>query len=70
MNIRTRKLIGAFALIGLLVVYSLAVMMLAVYAVLDQHVIVHAVYFIAAGLLWLPPAMVLVRWMQRPDASE
>ena len=26
-----------------------------------------AAFFVLAGLAWLPPAMLLVRWMQRPD---
>jgi hypothetical protein len=26
-------------------------------------------YFVAAGLLWVLPAGLLVRWMQRPDET-
>jgi hypothetical protein len=26
-----------------------------------------ALYFVVAGFAWLPAAMLLVRWMQRPD---
>ena len=66
-NIRTRKLIGTFLLLALIVVYSLIAMLFAVHFVLDLHSAIQVAYFVAAGLLWLPPAMVLVRWMQRPD---
>lgn len=70
MTVRTRKLIGTFALVGLLIVYSLLAMRLAVAYVLDQHGAVQTLYFVAAGFAWLPPAMALVRWMQRPDEAE
>lgn len=67
MSVRVKKLIGAFALIALLVVYSLAAMRLAVAYVVDQHGLVQAVYFIIAGVAWIPAAMALIRWMHRPD---
>jgi len=68
MNIRTRKFIGMLALLALIIVYSLGAMLVAVHYVLDRHGAIQAVYFILAGLFWLPPAMVLIKWMQRPDA--
>ncbi len=67
MKIRTRKFIGMFGLLGLLVIYSLAAMRFAVAYVLDLHALLQGVFFVVAGLLWLPPAMLLIRWMQRPD---
>lgn len=67
MNIRARKFIGLFALLALIFVYCLAAMLVAVHYVLDQHGVVQAVYFVIGGLLWLPPAMMLIKWMQRPD---
>lgn len=66
MNIRKRKLIGAISLIVLLIVYSLAAMRFAVAYILDQHAVVHAIYFILAGVAWMPPAVMLVKWMQKP----
>ena len=65
MPVRLKKLIGAFGLIALLVVYSLAAMRFAVAFVLDQHGLVQAIYFIAAGVAWIPLAMILIRWMHR-----
>ena len=69
MQIRTRKFIGMLGLLALLFVYSLAAMRFAVAFVLDKHALLQGVYFVAAGVLWLPPAMILVRWMQRPDGN-
>lgn len=66
-NIRTRKFIGMLALLALIIIYCLGAMLVAVHYVLDKHGILQAVYFIVAGVTWLPPAMVLIKWMQRPD---
>lgn len=32
-----------------------------------SHAVVTLIYFVAAGLGWLLPAMVIIRWMARPD---
>lgn len=70
MNIRTRKFIGMFGLLGLLLVYCLAAMRFAVAYVLELHAFFQGIYFVIAGLLWLPPAMMLIKWMQRPDQDQ
>ena len=70
MSIRTRKFIGAVALVALILFYCLAAMRFAVAYVLDMHGIVQGLYFALAGVLWLPPAMLLIRWMQRPDKDD
>ena len=57
------------ALLALIVIYSLAAMRFAVAYVLDLHAALQGLYFVIAGLAWLPPAMLLVRWMQRPDEN-
>jgi hypothetical protein len=67
MHIRTRKLIGAFALIALVVVWSLLAMALAQSVLTDINGLVAAIFYVVAGLGWVLPAMVLVKWMLRPD---
>ena len=67
MHIRTRKLIGAVALIALVVVWSLLAMALAQSVLTDINGFVAAIFYVAAGLGWVLPAMVLVKWMVRPD---
>ncbi len=67
LKIRTRKFIGMFALLALIIVYCLAAMRLAVAYILDLHAVLQGLYFVVAGLFWLPPAMMLIKWMQRPD---
>ncbi|MBN8912834.1 MAG: DUF2842 domain-containing protein [Rhizobiales bacterium] len=67
MPLRTRKFVGAIALLAFLAVYALAAMMVAVVLQVSASKLAEIVYYPLAGLLWLPPAMWLVRWMQRPD---
>ena len=68
MTIRTRKLVGAIALILFLAIYALAAMMAAIVLQVSESKVVELIYYPVAGLLWVPPAMWLVKWMQRPDA--
>lgn len=68
MTIRTRKLIGAIALLVFLTVYALAAMMMAIMLQVNASKLVELIYYPVAGLLWVLPAMWLIKWMQRPDA--
>jgi glucose dehydrogenase len=68
MNIRTRKLVGTIATVSFLIVYCLVAMVLGNIALALFGGLGQALYFIIAGLAWLPVAMVMVRWMQKPDA--
>jgi hypothetical protein len=70
MRIRTRKLIGAFALLALVTVWSLLAMALAQSALTNINGWVATLYYVVAGLGWVLPAMVLVKWMGRPDAPD
>lgn len=62
-----RKLVGTVALIALVVLYALVATAVAVARLADAPVWAHLLYFLATGLLWVVPAMLLVRWMLRPD---
>lgn len=65
MNMRTRKLVGTVALLLLIAVYALLAMFAAV--LVTGNKAAELAYFIVAGLGWVIPAAVLVKWMQRPD---
>ncbi len=69
-NIRTRKLVGAIALIIFIVGYSLIAMEIGAAHFSGGSPIAQAVYFLIAGLVWVLPAGLLVRWMQRPDQPQ
>jgi len=69
MTIRVRKLIGTFALLALAVTWSLVAMALAQSVLTDINGFVAVIYYVVAGLGWVLPAMLLIKWMARPDAK-
>jgi hypothetical protein len=69
MPIRRRKLIGAIALIVLVVTWALVAMALAQAPVIKANGVVEVIYYVVAGLGWVLPAMPLIAWMSRPDVA-
>ncbi len=71
MTLRTRKFIGLIALLVLITVYALLALAAAiVLQVHNANKVVELLYYIIAGLLWVIPAGVIIKWMQRPDAED
>ena len=70
MTIRTRKLIGAVALLALVSVWALLAMALAQSVLTDINGFVAAIFYVVAGLGWVLPAMPLISWMSRPDRGR
>jgi hypothetical protein len=70
MKIRTRKLIGAFALLALVAMWSLLAMALAQSVLTDINGLVAVIFYVVAGLGWVLPAMLLIKWMARPDETK
>jgi hypothetical protein len=66
MRIRTRKFLGGFLILAVLVAYSLVAMVVGAQLALEWPEPARIAFFAAAGLLWLPPVMLIVRWMARP----
>jgi len=69
MSIRTRKLVGAVALLALVIVWGLLAMALAQSVLTNINGWVATIYYIVAGLGWVLPAMPLISWMAKPDAT-
>lgn len=69
MRRRTRKFIGAVAIIGFVLVYGPIAMALAESRILEAHKAVQTLAYLALGLAWILPLMPLIRWMERPDAG-
>lgn len=67
MSSRVRKLIGTVALLVFLVLYVWAAGAIGSGRIVEAHGLVQLAYFLVAGLLWVIPAGLLIRWMQRPD---
>jgi hypothetical protein len=67
MTTRTRKLVGTILLLAFLVLYALAAMLAAVVLQVRASPFVELVYYVVAGLAWVVPAGLLIRWMARPE---
>jgi Protein of unknown function (DUF2842) len=67
MHIRTRKLIGTIVLLAFVIAWSLVAMALAQSVLTDINGLVAAIFYVVAGLGWVLPAMLLLRWMLKPD---
>jgi len=63
--VRIRKLIGAVALVTLVIVWSLLAMALAQAIALRSSPVLEFAFYVFAGIGWVLPAMPLVAWMSR-----
>lgn len=70
MPLRLKKLIGTLILIALVVVYALAATLVAVAQLAQSSPWVHLAFFAVSGLLWILPAMLVIRWMIVPSKRE
>ncbi len=68
MRMRTRKLVGTFALLLLVAAWALLAMALAQIVLRSTSGLVATIYYLVAGLGWVLPAMLLISWMARPNA--
>lgn len=67
MKQNTRKLVGIFLTLGVLVLYSALAVALYDWLLVGQPQPVLLVYFVIAGLGWALPTGVIIRWMAKPD---
>ena len=66
MTPRLRKLVGAILLLILIAAYSLLAMLAAVVLQVNEaNKSVELLYYVVAGLLWVLPAGLVIKWMQR-----
>ena len=66
MSVRIRKLVGAFALIALVLIWALLAMAVAQFPVIKASSLGETIYYVVAGLGWVLPAMPLIKWMAGP----
>ena len=66
MPLRLRKLVGSILLVALVIVYAIAASAIAVARLGQSGPLVHLGFFLIGGLLWVLPAMVIIRWMVGP----
>ena len=64
---RTRKLIGAVAMIAFVCVYALVAMALVQGRIQEAPKLLQTLVYIVLGLAWILPLLPLIRWMERTD---
>ncbi len=67
---RLRKLIGAVALLVLVMTWALLAMALAQSVLTDINGFIAAIYYLIAGLGWVLPAMPIISWMAKGDKAK
>ncbi len=65
MTLKTRKLVGTVALLLLVIVYAFLAMVAAIVLQVNATKTVEVLYYLVAGLLWVPPAAWIISWMHR-----
>ena len=63
---RLRSFVGTILIIVLVIVYVLAATTVASLTLATAPWWVHLLYFFLSGLLWILPAMVIIKWMAGP----
>ncbi|TYR30865.1 DUF2842 domain-containing protein [Mesorhizobium microcysteis] len=70
MPVRIKKLIGTVLLVLLVTVYALVATIVAVAQLAESGPLVHLAYFFFTGILWVLPAMLIIKWMVKPPKAR
>lgn len=70
MPIRVKKLVGTILLILLVMIYALLATTIATAKLAESGPLVHLAYFFFTGLLWILPAMWIIRWMVKDPGNQ
>ena len=70
MPMRWKKFIGVFALLAVLIVYTLLVMRAAVAILPTAGMLEQFVFYAVAGMAWVVPVRYLIVWMNKPGRGE
>lgn len=70
MTSATRRFVGSAVLVIFLLVYVFFATAVGDVMVASKSGWVQFAYFVVAGLAWVPPAALIVRWMYRPIAPK
>jgi RsiW-degrading membrane proteinase PrsW (M82 family) len=66
MPLRLKKFIGTILIIILVLTYALLATTVASLKLATSPWWVHLLYFLLSGLLWILPAMLIIKWMAGP----
>lgn len=67
MKLRTRKLLGTIYTIVYMIIYALIIMAIGGVFIVGRGLMFELPFYILGGFGWLPVAMVIIRWMSKPD---
>ena len=68
MRRRTRKLVGAVAMLAFVAIYALVLMAVAeAPAVREASGLARGLFYAIGGMSWIVPIMPLIKWMERRD---
>lgn len=70
MPVRLKKLIGTVLLVVLVIVYAIVATMIAVSQLAESGPLAHLAYFLVTGLLWVLPAMAIIKWTSTPPRGK
>jgi hypothetical protein len=70
MSPRVRSFIGTIVIICLVIAYALLATTFAAAALATSPWWVHLAYFVVTGLLWILPAMLIIKWMAGPKRQK
>jgi Protein of unknown function (DUF2842) len=70
MPVRLRKLIGTVLLVLLVIIYALVATIVAVAQLSESGPLVHLAFFLLSGLLWILPAMAIIKWMIKVPKAD
>jgi len=63
MSTSIKKLFGTVALVALVIIYALVATAIASARLAEAEWWVHMLYFFFTGILWVVPAMFIIKWM-------
>ena len=66
--LRAKKFIGMFFIVLLVIVYALVAVAVASAALATSPWYIHLLYFGLTGILWVVPAMFIIKWMSTESA--
>jgi len=69
MTQNSRKLIGVVATLVMLVVYCIIATAVFDALLSTAHPVIVVIYFAVVGTAWCLPAIVIIRWMAKPDKA-
>lgn len=67
---RLRSFIGTILIIILVIVYALLATTIATLTLATSPWWIHLLYFLLSGLLWILPAMLIIKWMAGPRKKD